>query len=324
MLGRVTYGDDPLVADPTKDLGKTLTEGEHLVLNIHQHPVVLWKPVALLLAALTVLGIMLSGDRLPFLVVLLVFAAGLNLLWQIYERNHTSFAATDRRVLRVEGVINKSFPMMRLQKITDMRLDQPLLGRLLGYGTLTIESAGQDQAVRELRYTPHPTQAYRRLNAVIFGEDRASTEEPFRRPPAARAAAAVGRGARRLVAGTARAGGRVAARSSSAAPDRRTKSGHAVNSPVVHTSRHRYFGAGDTPSQPDTGERRGRRSSAAGGMPPRPADPSRSAGMPPRPAGVPRPARGPAGASGPHTPQRPHRGDDTDEIPITPRGPSRE
>ena len=216
MLGRVTYGDDPLVADPTKDLGKTLTEGEHLVLNIHQHPVVLWKPVALFLAALTVLGIMLSGDRLPFLVVLLVFAAGLNLLWQIYERNHNSFAATDRRVLRVEGVINKSFPMMRLQKITDMRLDQPLLGRLLGYGTLTIESAGQDQAVRELRYTPHPTQAYRRLNAVIFGEDRASTEEPFRRPPAARAAAAVGRGARRLVAGTARAGGRVAARSSSA------------------------------------------------------------------------------------------------------------
>ena len=311
MSGTEHTEPDPLVAVPQADLRKNLTGTEELQLNLHQHPMSLWRPAALLLAALTLVAMMLRGDRLPLLAVLLVLAALGNLAWREYERRHNSFAATDRRVLRVEGVINKSFPMMRLQKITDMRLDQPLIGRLVGYGTITIESAGQDQAIREFRYAPHPTQAYRRLNAIIFGEEWAGPEPEFRHPPARRAASATARGARRAVGASRQGLVRVTDRrpATNAAPAL-PKAGK-VNSPIQHHAGHSFFGTGDHPQQPPARRRR----------PGRPAPPSDRSPKPPRTAGPAndasrRTTTPPKANPAPTPPPRSRPEEDTGELPI--------
>jgi len=297
-------GDDPLIAPAGRDLQRTLTGDEELRLNVHQHPMVLWKPIAIMLGALAVFVIIISGDQLPFLVLVLVFAAAAYLAWKMYERRHNSFAATDRRVLRIDGVINKSVPMMRLQKITDMRLDQPLIGRLFGYGTITIESAGQDQTLRELRYAPNPRQVFRRLNSTIFGEEWAGPDQPITAPPAKRAASAAARSARRAAGATRR-------RAEQAAERRRpsNSSGPAQSpaSPIGDRASQNFFGAGADPSAAPARRRRGKESRA------NPPVTRRAATSTHRTTAAPPPAAPPASAR--HTAKSAKRDADTDEIP---------
>jgi hypothetical protein len=61
--------------------------------------------------------------------------------------------------------------MMPLVKVTDMSYNRSPLGRLLGYGTFVMESAGQDQALRRVEWVPQPDQTYRAICAEIFGVD---------------------------------------------------------------------------------------------------------------------------------------------------------
>ena len=60
--------------------------------------------------------------------------------------------------------------MMRISKITDMRYTRGALGEILGFAQIIIESAGQEQALRDLPYLSDPLENYRRLCEVIFGD----------------------------------------------------------------------------------------------------------------------------------------------------------
>ena len=73
--------------------------------------------------------------------------------------------------MKVEGIFHVRVPMMRHSKVTDMSLDLPLIGRILGFGSITIESAGQNQPIRDIRYIRYPTQTYRRLCGAIFDDE---------------------------------------------------------------------------------------------------------------------------------------------------------
>jgi hypothetical protein len=48
--------------------------------------------------------------------------------------------------------------MMLLTKVTDTSFQWSVLGRILGYGEFIVESAGQDQAVRNVDHLPYPLQ----------------------------------------------------------------------------------------------------------------------------------------------------------------------
>ena len=43
-------------------------------------------------------------------------------------------------------------------------------GRMLGYGTLIVESAGQIQALNRIDYMPRPEEIYEALSELVFGE----------------------------------------------------------------------------------------------------------------------------------------------------------
>ena len=87
------------------------------------------------------------------------------ILWWI-ER----IVITDKRVMLAEGIITHNVGMMPLSKVTDLTFRRTFGGRLMGYGTLIVESAGQIQALNKIKYMPRPEEIYEALSELIFGE----------------------------------------------------------------------------------------------------------------------------------------------------------
>jgi uncharacterized membrane protein YdbT with pleckstrin-like domain len=87
------------------------------------------------------------------------------ILWWI-ER----IVITDKRVMLAQGIITHKVGMMPLSKVTDLTFERTLDGRMLGYGTIVVESAGQIQALNRIEYVPRPEEIYEALSELIFGE----------------------------------------------------------------------------------------------------------------------------------------------------------
>jgi protein-disulfide isomerase-like protein with CxxC motif len=60
--------------------------------------------------------------------------------------------------------------MMPLGKVTDLTFERSATGRMLGYGTIIVESAGQIQALNRIDYVSRPEEIYEALSELIFGE----------------------------------------------------------------------------------------------------------------------------------------------------------
>lgn len=157
-----------------RGLQRYLLPGERPVAVIRHHGIVLAKP------ALTALGATLLAGWLDVSVrdaqsgvLTWVWLAWLAVLgwsaWQWIEWRNTRIVATDKRIVLFEGWLNHKVSMMPLKKVTDMAYERSIPGRLLGYGTFILESAGQDQALSRIDFVPHPDENYRAITAEIFG-----------------------------------------------------------------------------------------------------------------------------------------------------------
>jgi hypothetical protein len=63
--------------------------------------------------------------------------------WQILRWMNEEFVVTTRRVLQLEGVLNKRVLDSSLEKINDAVLTQSLFGRIFGFGDLDILTASE-------------------------------------------------------------------------------------------------------------------------------------------------------------------------------------
>lgn len=151
-----------------------LLPGEKVVVFTRRHWSIVAEPVAsAVLALVVVIGISVSAPAQSI-------QRGVDLLWwawfalvgraafRLWEWRRDHFVATDRRLLLIYGLFVRKIAMMPLQKVTDLSYHRGIWGRLLGYGTFVLESAGADQALRELRYVDRPDQTYRAIMAQIF------------------------------------------------------------------------------------------------------------------------------------------------------------
>ncbi|MBE3074005.1 MAG: PH domain-containing protein [Actinobacteria bacterium] len=157
-------------------LGRYLLDGERTLTAVHQH----WAKVAEPIASVAVgLVLVLAFDSsLPATlgtVTNLLWWAWFILvgraLWKVVDWRHDWFVATDKRLILTHGLITRKVAMMPLAKVTDMTYNRSPLGRLLGYGTFVMESAGQDQALHRVEWVPEPDHTYRAICAEIFGVD---------------------------------------------------------------------------------------------------------------------------------------------------------
>ena len=63
--------------------------------------------------------------------------------WQVLRWVNEEFVVTTRRVLQMEGVLNKQLVDSSLEKINDAVLTQSIFGRIFGFGDLDILTASE-------------------------------------------------------------------------------------------------------------------------------------------------------------------------------------
>ncbi|PWR09707.1 hypothetical protein DKT68_11410 [Micromonospora acroterricola] len=128
-----------------------LTEDEHVVLHLHPHWKALIRPIAVLVLAIAavVVGVLLlpsgGGGSIALAVIgVLALVAVLWLgLWPFLVWRTTHYLFTNERVLLQQGVFSRDRRDLPLTRINDHSMNQRFVERLLGCGTLTIESAGE-------------------------------------------------------------------------------------------------------------------------------------------------------------------------------------
>lgn len=159
-------------------LDRYLRSGEQDVVATRRHGVAIlepWLSVAVGLAIVLVVGTRApSSAGLPIITEVLWWCWFLLLGRAILitcDWRRTWFVATNKRLLLVYGFVIRKVAMMPLGKVTDMTYERSVPGRLLGYGTFVLESAGQDQALRVMDHIPNPDEAYRAIIAEIFPGD---------------------------------------------------------------------------------------------------------------------------------------------------------
>ena len=161
--------------NPPHDVKKYLLlhEREHQVITVRMHPAMLLVPVGIALAGLIGV-IMLSGTLLKGqsgLMMIVWVAWGFLLaraLWAAANWSVDYFVVTSRRMILTSGILTRKVAMMPLNKVTDMSFQRSFAGRLLGYGEFIIESAGQDQALRNIPYIPYPDELYVEVCKLLF------------------------------------------------------------------------------------------------------------------------------------------------------------
>jgi len=163
-----------------REIDEYLLPTERRVIRVRQHWAVMIPHItqtALFLIAMILIDRLLEGriggwgealvDNLTFylaLVAVLRFVVN-SILWWI-ER----IVITDKRVMLAQGIITHNVGMMPLGKVTDLTFSRTVGGRMLGYGTLIVESAGQIQALNKIDYMPRPEEIYEALSELVFGE----------------------------------------------------------------------------------------------------------------------------------------------------------
>jgi uncharacterized membrane protein YdbT with pleckstrin-like domain len=153
---------------------------ERQVLTVRFHPAVLIKPVAITLAALAVvLGITVIPGleavvKLVFWLIFLIVLAWFSVKVWLWLEDY--FVVTSQRLLLTTGLFTRTVNMMPLGKVTDMSFRRSAWGRILGYGEFVVESAGQDQALRNIRHLPYPEQLYLEVCGLIFKDSSDSDD----------------------------------------------------------------------------------------------------------------------------------------------------
>jgi len=137
------------------------------------------------------------GNTLDLIAAIAVIVA---IVWIVYNTAvylSAHFGVTNMRVLRYEGLIRRSSSETLLTMLTDVRLTEPALGRMLGFGDIQIltasGAAGQDiwttvQNAAALR-TAIQEQKARSMGAPLGGVTPAAAPAPAPGPAAAPAPA---------------------------------------------------------------------------------------------------------------------------------------
>lgn len=151
-----------------------LVEDEQVVVHRHPHWKMLVVPVVVLLLVVGVasfVAALVSAQSWAPWAWLGLAVAGLALVgrftvFPVLRWRTTHFVVTDRRVLVREGVLTRQGMDIPLKRISSVQFRQDLLDRLLGAGTLLIESDSEES----LEFDDVP--GVRRVHAVLYSEVR--------------------------------------------------------------------------------------------------------------------------------------------------------
>ena len=158
-----------------------LLSSERRVIRVRRHwAFVAWdmfEAAALLAIAVMISGLLPVGSAVVqnvlwygALLVVLRFAYVLAEWWV------EQIVITDKRFMLIQGVFTTRVSMIPIGKVTDLTYERPVAGRMLGYGTLIVESAGKVQGLDRIEYLPDPQRVYDGISDLVFGDKKAQAE----------------------------------------------------------------------------------------------------------------------------------------------------
>jgi len=168
-----------------KRIEKYLGADEHVVYASRQHPIVLARSLAVWIVCVAILAFAgayasshtqsaLASRVITVLVVIVTIYAVFKLMvWWAAQ-----YALTDHRVMLITGLLSVKVSATPLSKINDTTFVRSIWGRLLGYGDLVLESAGERTGLSDLKFLPKPNSVYRLLTSLIAEGDAARNESP--------------------------------------------------------------------------------------------------------------------------------------------------
>jgi len=148
---------------------------ERRAIVMHHHPAVLLRPVTYTLVALIIAGALTTVLRDAEIVDAVLWMAWLltlgYLLLRVLNWSHNRLVVTENRMIYVCGFLTRTVMMTALTKGTDLHVKRTLLGKLLGYGTIRLDSESEYHQLRNVPYLPYPEQVFIRISALIFETD---------------------------------------------------------------------------------------------------------------------------------------------------------
>ncbi len=131
-----------------------LATNEEIKYEAHQHPFVFFSRIAVETIMLTVLlaaayfivartqweGKDWISLGLGLMALLVVGSA----IFDFLRWRNEKFLLTDRRVIHLRGIINKSTMDSSLEKINDVQMRQTFFGRMFNYGDLEVQTANEN------------------------------------------------------------------------------------------------------------------------------------------------------------------------------------
>ncbi|MEV6597346.1 PH domain-containing protein [Actinoplanes sp. NPDC051346] len=134
---------------------EVLTDEEEVVLHLHPHAKAAVAPIVVLLVALAaviLVWVMLPPNTGGLIGVCVVGAVALFVgvtrgVWPLLVWRTTHYVFTDERILLQDGVVARERRDLPLNRVNDHVTHQSLFERMLGCGTLTVDSIGEQSAV---------------------------------------------------------------------------------------------------------------------------------------------------------------------------------
>lgn len=134
-----------------------LSTGEHIIHRNKQHPLIFiwgarWTILAVILATLLwwisgnmdTEGVSGTVKSLLLVVVLVMYVGGLAVFaWTALRYVNQEYVLTNRRVIQVAGVLNRTATDSSLEKINDAVLSQSIFGRMFDFGDLRVLTAAE-------------------------------------------------------------------------------------------------------------------------------------------------------------------------------------
>jgi uncharacterized membrane protein YdbT with pleckstrin-like domain len=156
---------------------ESLTAGEASVVVLHPHWKVLVRPIAvafLVVAALLVLEVIIPSSKSADIerLALLAFAIVLLMWWlmkPLLRWRTTTYELTTRRMRIRDGILARNGRDFPLSRIVNISYRTTLLDRMLGSGTVVLETAGEhgDLTLDEI---PHVQQVQSMLFQLVEDE----------------------------------------------------------------------------------------------------------------------------------------------------------
>lgn len=134
-------------------IDNNLMKGEEVVYKASLHwaiyiPTALWLLLGILMVAISV-----GEEESSVMVIAIIFFvfAVFALIKAIIANVTSEFAVTNKRLILKEGLIARNTVELMLIKCEGVALDQDILGRILGYGTLITTTGGATNKYRKIK-----------------------------------------------------------------------------------------------------------------------------------------------------------------------------